>query len=244
MDLEIAWRGEKLRLRVRPKDASVVREVANKRCYARRGVELAKSRHWLDCGAHIGVFALTAAAEGCRVTAFEPHPENCELLRHNVAGKPVEVHQAALCDRDGEIELYLAPRSTSFHSLDPGKHGFVTVACRNFFDVLRDGNFDGVKMDVEGSEMPLLEGMLGTDLLAGVKQLVFEWDFKRDRNTARLRCVLDDLRRQGFAVSTHTHVFSKETWDHWPSGVLVYCIRNAAAPPDDEVPEGSTPRRS
>ena len=65
-----------------------------------------------DVGAHVGVHALRAAARlralgGGRVVAFEPTPDSAARLRTVAArnGVRVEVHELALGDRDGSIEL-------------------------------------------------------------------------------------------------------------------------------------------
>ncbi len=61
------WRDKELKLYVRPwrqSDDSVIREVLERRAYERHGVALGARRRWLDCGAHIGTFALAAASAG------------------------------------------------------------------------------------------------------------------------------------------------------------------------------------
>lgn len=65
----------------------------------------------LDCGSHVGLSVLYFKRRWpqARVTAFEPDPGNFALLvanlaRNRVAG--VEAVQAAVVDRDGEVEVY------------------------------------------------------------------------------------------------------------------------------------------
>ncbi len=242
------WRGRPVALYTRPwkmSDDNVIREVLGRHAYERHGVALARSRHWLDCGAHIGTFALAAALEGCRVDSFEPHPENAQYLRRNLArnglARRVRVHEAALVSRPrvATMELHLAPRSTSFHSLTtPFRDGqSVDVRVEGFERFLREHpDVDGVKMDVEGSEMPLLESLVRSPRLLGrLTQLVFEWDFKHDPETARLRRVVRALEGAGFEVRTRRDVFRKKRWEHWPSGVLVWAWR-----PENDSPSASS----
>src|ERR1700719_3886864 len=59
----------------------------------------------LDCGAHIGLFTLLAAANfpDAEFIAFEPDPRNAEWLRKQVAGNAlsVDVVEAAVSVEDG-----------------------------------------------------------------------------------------------------------------------------------------------
>ncbi len=232
----VAWKGQALELYVRPwkkSDDSVIREVLTRRVYEKRKVKLATSSVWLDGGAHIGTFALAAASEGCRVICYEPHPENFELLGANVErngfAAVVDCHQAALLPEAGEATLHLAPRSTSFHSvMRPFRSGQSAVVRADGLAAVLEAHpeVDGLKLDVEGAEMPLLEALVARpELLARLKQLCWEWSFQHDGRTARLRAVIAALEAQGFVVRTHRQVFERETWTAWPSGVLVYASR-------------------
>ena len=62
----------------------------------------------VDGGANIGASALfyLDACPGARIVAIEPEPHNCELLRRNCSGLPVDVVEAALGDRDGTCRLH------------------------------------------------------------------------------------------------------------------------------------------
>ena len=233
------WKDHKLKIYTRPwkkSDDSVIAEVLERRTYEKNGISLPRSSHWIDCGGHIGTFALAAACEGCRVDSFEPHPDNFSLLKKNVQRNNlddlVKMHNSALVpDRAKSIELYLAPHSTSFHSVTtPFRSGdSISVKAKNFIDFLKSHpSVDGIKMDVEGSEMPLLEKLTSNSCrrqLGCIQQLVFEWDFKHDDATARLRRVIRSLKGAGFIVKTHKHVHTKAFWDSWPSGVMVYARR-------------------
>jgi FkbM family methyltransferase len=61
--------------------------------------------HILDLGAHAGAFSLLALAwwPGATIDAYEPHPFLCDLLRRNVAGEAVEVHERAVLG-DSDLE--------------------------------------------------------------------------------------------------------------------------------------------
>lgn len=132
----------------------------------------------LDVGANIGFHALHAAslvgAEG-RVVAVEPDPANAALLRlaaSRNAGFRIEVVEAALSDREGELVLSdLGNPANSgarfVHEeravLDRLVHGpvptFRRVAAFPWDARYLETRIDLVKMDVEGFEPRVARGM-------------------------------------------------------------------------------------
>ena len=234
------YKGRDLSFLVRPakqSDLSVIREVLERNEYEKYGIKLRDSSVWLDCGAHIGTFASAVCVEGCRVYCFEPHAENFQLLEANLKTNGLAEYatckEAALLSpvdlarRGATIPLHLAPRSTSFHSTaQPFRNSrFVEVRAMSLEGFLaKHPEIDGIKLDCEGEEMPILESLLAQETLLGsIHQIVFEWDFKRDARTQRLRSVIARLQELGYEVRTRqTKVFQVEEWTFWPSGVLVY----------------------
>jgi FkbM family methyltransferase len=118
----------------------------------------------VDVGAHVGTFALAAAARGCRVLAIEASPANVALLRASVAlngFRDLEIVAAAVGDRTGVADF-----------LEAGPYGFVVpVGGRGptvevpvttvdaILDVQGLHRVDAVKLDVEGSEPAAVRGM-------------------------------------------------------------------------------------
>ena len=239
------WKGTDLKFYVRPwkkSDDSVIREVIERNEYEKYGVKLKDSAVWLDCGAHIGTFSAAAILEGCVVYCFEPHPENFVLLNKNLERNGLMVgakcKEAALMSQHdwnecgGHVQLHLAPKSTSFHStIQPFRNGTsIRVKAVSLEEFLKKHRaVEGIKMDCEGEEMPLLENLLaaGNDrLLRNINQIVFEWDFKRDDDTMRLRRVIRRLKTLGYDVKTRqTKIYKVKRWTYWPSGVIIYARR-------------------
>jgi FkbM family methyltransferase len=234
--LPVRYRGARFELFIRPwklSDANVAREVLERRCYEKHSCLLSNCSHWLDAGAHIGCFAIAAALSGCRVDSFEPESDNAALFVRNTDAfrSQVTLHRAALLSNPAaeETTLFLAPRSTSFHStIAPIRGGgLVQVPVVGFETFLRaHPSIDGLKMDVQGVEMSLLESLCThDDLLSRLRQIVFEWDFRYDRSTPRLRAVLSSLEAAGFKVCVQKGVFQYDEWCFWPSGVVVHARR-------------------
>jgi FkbM family methyltransferase len=133
-----------------------------------------------DVGANIGFFTILCSRlvgpQG-KVYAFEPIPENLVTLRHNIALNKltnVVVVEQALSASTGTAEMFVSPWS-AFHSLDVAgaskreNHGpdggQITVATVTLDEFLqRDGVSapDLVKLDVEGAELLVVEGMRET----------------------------------------------------------------------------------
>ena len=133
-----------------------------------------------DVGANIGFFTILCSRlvgpQG-KVYAFEPIPENVVTLRHNIALNKltnVVVVEQALSASTGTAEMFVSPWS-AFHSLnvdgaskrenhgpDGGQIMVETVTLDEF--VQRDGVSapDLIKLDVEGAELLVVEGMRET----------------------------------------------------------------------------------
>jgi FkbM family methyltransferase len=125
----------------------------------------------LDLGANVGYYTLLAArqvGETGRVFAFEPWHESFSLLQRNVKANgfnnivPVA---KAVSNRCGKQRLFLDndPASRSLEEEDAGKN-WVETEVTTVDEFVRERNIsvDLIKMDVEGSEMKVLEAMTET----------------------------------------------------------------------------------
>lgn len=126
----------------------------------------------IDVGANIGFFTLLASrsvGRAGRVLAFEPVASTCTALRTNVTldgAVNIAVHELALSNANGTAEIHEGPgRNKGLSSLRPldETSGSRTVATAVFDDLgLADQPISLVKIDVEGAEQLVLEGMLRT----------------------------------------------------------------------------------
>lgn len=110
-----------------------------------------------DLGANVGYFSMVAAALGAKVYAYEPFPSNVALLERNARGLPIAVRPSAASDRAGEGAFAEGPTSQDGKLSDSGGLTVRTVALD---DETPAPTF--VKIDVEGAEAAVLEGMRRT----------------------------------------------------------------------------------
>lgn len=113
-----------------------------------------------DVGAHIGFHSCFAAQRADRVEAFEPVPLSTKRLRENARknGVDIGVHECALWDSNETLTLDDESAST-------GETGAITVPARRGDEFATDVSPPTVvKIDVEGAEPRVVEGM--KDLLS------------------------------------------------------------------------------
>lgn len=126
-----------------------------------------------DVGANIGTHALLFVAAGAHVVAFEPHPPTTAALRKNIElnNANVEVVEAALSNE--------TTTSTLLSTGDPaaGTHHVDSDGGGKQISLVRGVNVDKptpdvLKIDVEGHELEVLEGM--EDILKNIRYAIVE----------------------------------------------------------------------
>ena len=123
----------------------------------------------VDVGAHIGYFTLIMAklvGQSGRVFAFEPEPNNFQLLRRNIEINGYDTifpFFKAVSNINGTAILYVDKLGMGSHSLaaiEGGSPIEVEVgALDSFFSNTHPIDF--IKVDVEGAEMAVFQGMKG-----------------------------------------------------------------------------------
>lgn len=122
----------------------------------------------LDVGANIGYWSkfLVEISNVRELHVFEPDPITCEILGKNLSKYAnVVVNQAAVSDRDGYIDLFLDPRHSGDNrpQFTEGRQA-IRVPCRALDSYVKEANLkrvDFLKIDVQGGEIPVLEGATG-----------------------------------------------------------------------------------
>ena len=130
--------------------------------------ELSPGMTVLDIGANIGYYVLIEAQilenEGT-IYAVEPEPQNFENMKKNIEINSydtyIKLYNLAISDKIGKAELEIANES-NLHRLIPvekldGKYVIVDTITLDEF--LMDKKVDYIRMDVEGGEILIINGM-------------------------------------------------------------------------------------
>lgn len=158
-----------------PKDKVVTRHILDDRIWE------PTETHWfvrsiregdivVDVGANVGYYTLIAGrlvGAGGRVYAFEPEPEAFSFLERNVRLNGLEnvvLEQKAVSNEAGSLRLYIAERNRGDHRIfqvDGEHRPYVEVESVVLDDYFgeRAGDVDVVKIDTQGAEMVILQGM-------------------------------------------------------------------------------------
>lgn len=161
----------------------------------------------VDCGADIGTVSVLLRAR-CknldRIVAFEPNPSAHRVLALNLGGLGIEAQarRAAASDFTGRGHLASPPSDSSAHAmyLQPDPGGDVRV--ERVDDLLLPfGTPLALKIDVEGGELPVVEGAAQAIANASAVAIAFEAHPKVALRTCldpvhvmrRLRELRDDL---------------------------------------------------
>jgi FkbM family methyltransferase len=120
----------------------------------------------LDVGANRGVYAFALSGIAGEVHAFEPHPDYAAFARR-MLGTRAQVHELALSNARGRAplyvpiaddgsELHLAGNLKNSHAQFPRQR--VVEARLETLDAMDLRGVTFIKIDVEGSELEVLEG--------------------------------------------------------------------------------------
>jgi FkbM family methyltransferase len=168
----------------------------------------------LDAGANLGYFTLTMAllvGPTGRVHAAEPNSRLATLLGQSVAlnsfDDRVTVHQHPLGAALGTEVVLRVPdgRPMNGHVV-PGS-GPMAMPVRTVDDIVGDGPLDAVKIDVEGAEWDVWQGM--EKVLARGRPMIVFLEFNKHR-LADPDAFLDSIAGHGFSLA----------WIHPRHGIL------------------------
>jgi FkbM family methyltransferase len=116
----------------------------------------------VDIGANIGYYALIEASMGAKVYAIEPVPDNYDVLNKNIElnkYENVKTYNLAIGDETGKKTMYLSEK-TNLHSMINKKGESIQVNIETLDAFLSDKELpDIIRMDVEGYEYEILQGM-------------------------------------------------------------------------------------
>lgn len=191
----------------------------------------------LDLGAFVGGIALPAAAAGCTVVAVEPWSHTAGLLRASAAANGfsnLKVLRAAVTEEAGMADFFAAGLYGRIAS--PGDEPVVSVPTVRVDDLVAELGAPRVRLvriDVEGAESRVLDGMAG--LLTGTDPpaVLFEADevaLRRNGFTSRrLFARFDELGYELYQVGARTLTLLRRSDRAVPA--VVDCLAVKGMPP-------------
>ena len=165
-DLLIEFQGVKFMARRGKTDILILNELSEP--WMKRYFKPNKGDVVIDVGAHVGKYSLPAAklvGENGKVIAIEAHPENFKALQTNILLndlKNIIALNIAAFNQDNKKLLLSGSRDSEFSLKSNLKENSFEVETRTIDSLLREicvKKVDWVKIDVEGAEVEVLEGM-------------------------------------------------------------------------------------
>jgi FkbM family methyltransferase len=133
----------------------------------------------LDVGANLGYFTSLLAHRSRRVISFEPHPRLLAQLQRNVSRWPttIEIHGRAVSSKAGTATLGEPAnfsRNTGVAGIGVEGPRTFQVEVETIDEVVGTEAVGLMKIDVEGHELPALEGAAKALANRQIRDLVFE----------------------------------------------------------------------
>ena len=122
----------------------------------------------LDVGANIGYYSLYVLPRTAAVHAFEPDPRALDILQFNLAPHAnAHIHRVALGKYIGKSVFILEPNCEVSHLAGPsnqlgGQRCEVDVTTIDQFVSEKHLHITGIKIDVEGADLDVIEGAVKT----------------------------------------------------------------------------------
>lgn len=170
---------------------------------------------FVDVGANIGYFTLTAASMGYNVVAFEPMSRNANKVIKSVLinelSPLVHLYQNAVTDRSGEYVVLKETAETNQgngqivadggETKPPGVYGVDYVGSVTLSDVFWGRDAFIVKIDVEGRENEVLAGARKWICSSTVKHIIIEIsDVTKSNARYPLTALLDFMKSAGYEI--------------------------------------------
>ncbi len=193
---------------------SILKEIFINKVYDSGEVKIAEGDIVFDIGANVGVFSLYASQKkGTQVFAFEPHPENFNILMNNVNQNKltnVKCFDYALGLENGHRILMegsiagghmLSHIDTSDKEVSDHSRGSLEVKSVTFASIkeeLKINKIDFVKLDCEGAEGEIIKS-LGKSGLNDINKMAIE--FHDNHSILSHEEIISELERAGFKTT-------------------------------------------
>ncbi len=205
-------------------DLSVYNEIFVKKIYEKKDFKILPGETWVDLGGYTGMFSKYAESKGATIRAiYEPFEKmNPEIKTNN---RPdINIVNAAVDTKKCAVRFFIHPtgnfqRNTIHNHYKRIKMKEILVPCHDFKEIIQEG--DCVKMDIEGSELRIIDQEL--DALKKLKKLVLEYHLDKDWSINRYYERIEKL--QSIFSVVYFDKLKRENKRIFPSGRIIYCIK-------------------
>jgi FkbM family methyltransferase len=174
--------------------------------YSKHDFQIKKKDTVIDVGAHIGLFSLYASQHCTKgqIYAFEPMKENYEVLKSNIQinnFSNIKAENYAISKSTSKIILY-QNNDDSGHSKFIKTNNPIEVnskSLNDFFNEEKIEKCDLLKLDCEGSEYEIIEG-LKDENFKKIEKMIIEYHLA-DSNPEMLKNLEKKLKRFSYNVS-------------------------------------------
>ncbi len=179
-------------------DLNCLIEVVEKADYRHRplGFDVNPGETWLDLGGNIGAFAIYAYKNRVKeVVSYESDVENYKILKLNIRGFDGyrAINSAITNVKRDSLEFFSGAKSTDRYRYSHLARGKSIGKIKNIYGgFLLKETYDGVKIDIEGSEF----GLIDDGLLPNCNKLVMEYHITKDKSIENLSRRLGVLRER------------------------------------------------
>lgn len=209
-------------------DMKSIREVLERQEYRRASIDfdVEAGEDWLDLGANIGAFAVYCLGRGAAVTCYEPEQSNYDILCRNVGSSCSVIRACVSTSQSVELPMWSSNRRLNYYRgtiIGPvGAMQETPVTVRNVF-IGSLGEYDGIKMDIEGAELAILD----SEALPKCNKLCMEYHLSRDRSVENLKRRVEYLRRTFDTVVLHAEtrqILRKGVDDKGWQDRIMFCV--------------------
>jgi len=162
---------------------------------------------FVDCGANCGLMGLLARQyRRAQVIFIEPHPRLAKSIATNIQlndfASSCELIEAAISNTSGEIAFYEDPKNDGSHAIQPDfrrEKDFISlgkVRCLTLQEIIEVRALKQIhflKIDTEGNDLPVLQG-LGEHLQPSRVELLYV-EMAKDRHI-----ICDLMRSRGYTA--------------------------------------------
>lgn len=192
----------------------------------------------IDIGAHIGLFSIYSSLFNSivKVYAIEPEKNNLKVLEDNVNLNKlsnIKIYKAGIASDTGDKKLYISDDSINHSILESSESDnfqeIKTYSLKDFFAINKLERVSLIKMDIEGGEYGILEG-LDNDDFNKIESIVLEYHeldskdkTKKLKNSKQIQKTVENmtqirngeyienlLREKGFSVQIFPSKFEKD----------------------------------